>query len=154
MEFFEAATNDAATTAHSGPTPQAAAGALTSSAEAPSPAPDYSAAASSSGAPFANLTSVCWGVVLSGRDDGCGLGFVEGNRHFKNRFCSRCHEKGVRVPASHVRFLAQGASSNAFRNSDTPSNRSTQGSWTSTGWNAPKWFRILNHTKGCLGGKT
>jgi len=95
--------------------------------------------------------SLCWGVTLSGRDAGCGPGFVSGDRHFKFQFCARCHRDGLRVPASHLRVLALGTSAAAFKNTNSLSSRGAQGCWSTTGWDSPKWFRLLNHTKGCTG---
>ena len=100
--------------------------------------------------PAVALSSICWGALLSG--NGCrGPGYTGGPRHFKNRFCARCQAQGVRIAASRVRLLAPGAAPETFRKADTLINRSVQGTWTSTGFSSPEWFRVLNHTKGCTG---
>jgi len=49
--------------------------------------------------------SICWGAIAKGDEGGCTPGFEAGRNHFKNKFCGKCRDQGLELPAWRVRAL-------------------------------------------------
>ena len=46
----------------------------------------------------------CWGGKARGTTDQCSPGFVVGKGHLKNKFCSACRERGIKIPAERLQI--------------------------------------------------
>lgn len=56
--------------------------------------------------PAAEKVLRCWGAEISCVDM-CTHGFESGKNHFKNKFCPKCKNEGLEVPAWRVRALTE-----------------------------------------------
>ncbi|EOD20564.1 hypothetical protein EMIHUDRAFT_101887 [Emiliania huxleyi CCMP1516] len=91
-------------------------------------------------------TEKCWGDVVSGGALGCEALPPQASRAaFSEKFCGRCRQRGVFVPASRVR-MPIGAGSGEIANSHGP------GFWNEPS-PASRWpaHRVVNQTSDCSG---
>lgn len=89
---------------------------------------------------------LCWGSELHGEVLlHCDAQFRISGSHLKDKFCSKCREDGVLIPASRVRALMPDQHE-AFTNS------SGGGLWNDNSFvgNLPD-YRVINHVHGCKG---
>ena len=94
----------------------------------------------------------CWGEEICGPNHVCTPDFACKGKHFKDKFCRVCYTRGLSVPASRVRILAD-----VFH--DDFVNSKSGGVWTHfPAHHAPKCtgdrpitFRLIQQTLKCAG---
>ena len=89
---------------------------------------------------------LCWGSELHGEVLlHCDAHFRISGSHLKDKFCSKCREDGVLIPASRVRALRPDQH-------ETFTNSSGGGLWNDNSFvsNMPD-YRVINHVHGCKG---
>ena len=74
----------------------------------------------------------------------CDVHFRILGSHWKDKFCNRCREEGVLVPASRVRAI------NVEQHA-TFTNSTSEGLWNESVVNDLPEYRLVNHTQGCKG---